>query len=551
MCGSSSGGEVNGDVCKWLWRPSLIICGVKVKEDDTFFPSEVEVIGVEPLFAEAAKYERGTEDDVICMNSTETDKYLTLEDFPYSDEFCSLNNDSEKKREEKKEKEEVLDGKLEQHDEQTLHVIGNISNACPDYLSESRFAERVAHLDYRFFLENLRPDEYNENLEVGSDVDEKLHLAHSIDLKPHDTFNHSALHPDAMNAHGLHDAFRSTYGRGTSILGKESLKQQILVGLSSLIDLDHTSGSLKKTPSEDENADDLVLSEGKAALCTSTDEGDAEVVTMNSDASGFGLAEVEGGDSTRKRTRKRTRRYIEESSEAKCTLCTERQRFPRTSPQDKALHVHWRRSEWAGVVCSEKSSSDGGWVSCASRPRRGRPRKNLTHLDVKGSCNRHFGPESKPGRGLSALSDSENEGAFGSSLAGQGVKCVARRKHHRLWTLAEVMKLIEGVSRYGVGRWTKIKRLLFSSSGHRTSVDLKDKWRNLLRASGAHTRSKNEIEGKKKPLSGLVPQSVLRRVRDLAAIHPYPRERASREILPAALSPSPDGQHLRCSWSSS
>lgn len=65
----------------------------QVKEEETFFPSEVEVIGVEPLFA-GAKYERGTEDDVICMNSTETDKYLTLEDFPYSDEFCSLNNDS-------------------------------------------------------------------------------------------------------------------------------------------------------------------------------------------------------------------------------------------------------------------------------------------------------------------------------------------------------------------------------------------------------------------------------------------------------------------------
>lgn len=94
--------------------------------------------------------------------------------------------------------------------------------------------------------------------------------------------------------------------------------------------------------------------------------------------------------------------------------------------------------------------------------------------DFKASCNWHFGPEGTPGRGPSALSDSENDdGAFGSPAAAQGTKCVARRKHHRLWTLAEVMKLIEGVSRYGVGRWTKIKRLLFSSSGHRTSVDLK------------------------------------------------------------------------------
>lgn len=48
-----------------------------------------------------------------------------------------------------------------------------------------------------------------------------------------------------------------------------------------------------------------------------------------------------------------------------------------------------------------------------------------------------------------------------------------RRKHHMPWTLSEVMKLIEGVSHLGVGRWSKIKRLLFSSSKHRTSVDLK------------------------------------------------------------------------------
>lgn len=52
-------------------------------------------------------------------------------------------------------------------------------------------------------------------------------------------------------------------------------------------------------------------------------------------------------------------------------------------------------------------------------------------------------------------------------------KCRSRRKHHMLWTLSEVMKLIDGVSQYGVGRWTEIKRLLFSSSNHRTSVDLK------------------------------------------------------------------------------
>lgn len=48
-----------------------------------------------------------------------------------------------------------------------------------------------------------------------------------------------------------------------------------------------------------------------------------------------------------------------------------------------------------------------------------------------------------------------------------------RRKHHRAWTLVEVMKLVEGVSRCGAGRWSEIKRLSFSSYSYRTSVDLK------------------------------------------------------------------------------
>ncbi|KAF3666686.1 Polyneuridine-aldehyde esterase [Capsicum annuum] len=49
----------------------------------------------------------------------------------------------------------------------------------------------------------------------------------------------------------------------------------------------------------------------------------------------------------------------------------------------------------------------------------------------------------------------------------------AWRKHHRLWTVSEVRKLIDGVAQYGVERWSHIKKLYFSSSGHRTPVDLK------------------------------------------------------------------------------
>lgn len=56
----------------------------------------------------------------------------------------------------------------------------------------------------------------------------------------------------------------------------------------------------------------------------------------------------------------------------------------------------------------------------------------------------------------------------------------SRRKHHRLWTIAEVKKLIDGVAEHGVGRWSRIKKIYFPASAHRTSVDLKVKKPSLL-----------------------------------------------------------------------
>jgi hypothetical protein len=48
-----------------------------------------------------------------------------------------------------------------------------------------------------------------------------------------------------------------------------------------------------------------------------------------------------------------------------------------------------------------------------------------------------------------------------------------RRKHHRPWTLREVMTLVEGVARCGGGKWADIKKLAFAAVGYRTAVDLK------------------------------------------------------------------------------
>ncbi|XP_009782035.1 uncharacterized protein [Nicotiana sylvestris] len=91
-----------------------------------------------------------------------------------------------------------------------------------------------------------------------------------------------------------------------------------------------------------------------------------------------------------------------------------------------------------------------------------------------------------------------------------------RRKHHRPWTIDEVVKLVEGVARYGAGRWSEIKRLAFASCPYRTSVDLKDKWRNLLKASFVQLPAEKGMLNSRKQASVPIPAPILSRVRELA-----------------------------------
>ncbi|KAL8504478.1 hypothetical protein ACS0TY_015878 [Phlomoides rotata] len=113
-----------------------------------------------------------------------------------------------------------------------------------------------------------------------------------------------------------------------------------------------------------------------------------------------------------------------------------------------------------------------------------------------------------------------------------------RRKHHRVWSITEVRKLIDGVSQYGVGRWSRIKKLFFSASPHRTSVDLKDKWRNLLKASGVLEQGNQQGEKKRNMAWRPLPKSILRRVCELATMYPYPK--GQRHKIAHFLHDSPD-----------
>ena len=53
----------------------------------------------------------------------------------------------------------------------------------------------------------------------------------------------------------------------------------------------------------------------------------------------------------------------------------------------------------------------------------------------------------------------------------------SHRKRHP-WTIQEVSWLKKGVQKFGAGKWQEIL-LSYPFPAYRTSIDLKDKWRNL------------------------------------------------------------------------
>lgn len=193
-----------------------------------------------------------------------------------------------------------------------------------------------------------------------------------------------------------------------------------------------------------------------------------------------------------KRLRKPTKRYIEESSDLKPGSLMRGQNVSTATLKDKHPKV---------TPCN--GSSKGSQVASESWLRGGRLKKRSPIL------------------GFESDDDIFSSDSDDDRVRKRKSKIDDRRKNQRMWTLSEVMKLIDGISQFGVGKWTDIKRLLFSASSHRTPIDLRDKWRNLLRASYAHQKNKGEVDPKHAMRS--LPKPVLCRIRELATIHPYPR----------------------------
>ncbi|XP_027125614.1 uncharacterized protein [Coffea arabica] len=354
---------------------------------------------------------------------------------------------------------------------------------------------------------------------------------------------------DNLTVKELQETFRATFGRETFVKDKRWLKRRISMGLTNSCDFSTTAFMIKdnevlKKDKKENRKKSAVYKDLVVGVASETAGSPTNGLNRLADSNpNFDDRKTESllleHDSVRedpsleqrtaKRVRKPTKRYIEEMSEEESRGSSGRlvsvvKSFEHSQSCSKACTMPVQNVRLAGRPMVTRQDSLGGsgvQVPYVSRVRKGRPRENfMPFMIAAASENDNHHLERKEVelekyvelKRMDSFEDNsdDNMGSVPASSGGM------RRKHHRPWSLTEVVKLVEGVARYGAGRWSEIKRLAFASYSYRTSVDLKDKWRNLLRASFSQLPAEKGMHNARKHASIPIPAPILLRVRELA-----------------------------------
>ncbi|XP_010531868.1 PREDICTED: uncharacterized protein LOC104808052 isoform X1 [Tarenaya hassleriana] len=479
------------------------------------------------------------------------------------------------------------------HEPQMLSACSDANIQC------SNESNKLFSSDVKVQSETLLQDLTQDQNGCGSNQQMKAEPCLNVVGSPQEAvFSTSAQKPDFSTVRGdicldnlsikaLHETFRATFGRETTVKDKLWLKRRIAMGLLNSCYVSTTCLTIKDNKligGQKENFNCLnddfskdvvdeirVDDSNKEAASGPSDQIDGFAsASGDSSMDNFGNHECGGEDfasehRAEKRQRKPTRRYIEELSDTDDRQRSGKSMNPsknqRLSPKSQIKTIRAVSSGGRLVITRVVYLAGSRMqVPFVFQTRRGRPRENIMALvdiqpgwleekatpagnsqrlspsqlngdNVNGgliikSAFEHGQKESKNEHSnsvptvldrdmepeqveLSGNSSDENHvgmPTFNSAL---------RRKHHRAWSLSEVIKLVEGVAKYGAGKWSEIKRLSFASHSYRTSVDLKDKWRNLLKASFSQTPSKR-MGSMRKHGSTPIPTPILLRVRELA-----------------------------------
>ncbi|CAH9130190.1 unnamed protein product [Cuscuta epithymum] len=384
---------------------------------------------------------------------------------------------------------------------------------------------------------------------------------------------------EKLTVKDLQETFKATFGRETLVKDKPWLMRRISMGLSNSCDFSCThfviegNGVVKKVEEENNgnvngsiSEDPIFALENTKFRGASSHEIPASTTTerdVPKALEGFNVSEdLNREERATKRVRKPTKRYIEEISEVDSRETSGKSMHSEKSCDYESAHPRNHVISIVNIppdgdpIVMRKDSLGGSemQIPYVSRIRRGRPRENFmtlklqpngtseeeqvkkepspgdlqfdeTDKDISTSDEKakHF-PERKTVEDVCSQTKHEHIDSYGDGhsdynmMLNMATPAVGmRRKHHRPWTINEVTELVEGVSKFGVGRWSEIKRLSFANCPYRTPVDLKDKWRNLLKASFVQLPAENRLHNNsKKNASMLIPAPILLRVQELA-----------------------------------
>ncbi|XP_065007438.1 uncharacterized protein LOC135638297 isoform X1 [Musa acuminata AAA Group] len=503
------------------------------------FPaSEDEAMEVEHLLLEP-QIEKDLSNNIMLMGSEHSKECLAIEDFTFAVDYTDCKEDFGKIYSDAAliQKHEFVDSMLQGVNEGNLHGQSNFCSICPELFWDNDCAEShqvKCASQNTSCIRNFRSDLQTKSIGIHSDAGEFSDLSNALN-SPYDaaTPDRDAFLFDDVSTDQLPDVFRSTLGWDTSVEDKQSLEHHILFELQNLTEINKFSSPSQCSSMPNEIDDETIwipknLFEEVSSPFGSIFDTTKLVVGIGaekpvqcgrdvqvgnfSEAHKTHLGDEDSAVITNKRLRKPTRRYIEETSDLKSRCCRETRGL--VIQKQRGLHASRVQRRKNAAVMVRYPFHEVGNETIISED------EFLTADESRATYALRF-----------PKSELRNNASEDWTRTVRNEKSGIRRKHHRLWTLPEVMKLIEGVSQYGVGRWTDIKRLLFATSAFRTSVDLKDKWRNLLRASVAQLHDRKQVGPHKKHVTLPIPQYVMRRIRELSAIHPYPRERKPRAQL--------------------
>ncbi|XP_074268856.1 uncharacterized protein LOC141592161 isoform X2 [Silene latifolia] len=102
------------------------------------------------------------------------------------------------------------------------------------------------------------------------------------------------------------------------------------------------------------------------------------------------------------------------------------------------------------------------------------------------------------------------------------------QKYNKLWKLDEVVKLVDGIAKYGQGQWTAIQKTFFPSAC-RSPTDIRDKWRNLVKSNSGIRKKKGKDQHLRNGLLAL-PDTIIERIRELDQAIPNCRSEQKGEL---------------------